>query len=127
VREGVLYVSSGGINRLFRPEGQPSPLGIFLGVILEAEQDEAALVHEVRVTVTREGGEEEIGRLTAALQGHQNPTAAVGILPGEPIIVPIAIPLTGVMISGLGMYDIRVSVDGGVPEIRTVYAVAPPQ
>ncbi len=119
VREGLLFVSAGGISRLYRPPDQPAgPLGLVLAVILEIDSDQVETVHEVRVTITREGGE-EIGTLPAALQGP--PGAAANLNPGEPAVVPIVLPISGMIIPAFGMYDVRVSADGGVPEILTVY------
>lgn len=118
----MLFVSSGGISRLYWPN-QPSPLMIWLAAILEIGEDEAEDVHELRVTVVNDGGE-SVGMVTAAMQGP--PGARTFLHPGEPAVVPVAIPLGPIVLPGHGMYDVRVVADNGVAEIRTLYIGEPP-
>lgn len=119
VRGGLLFVSSGGISRVGRPVNEPRPLPLYLAVILEVGFDELDRVHELRVTVNRDGGQERIGEVAAALQPP--PGAAEVLHPGEPAVVPVVIPLQPIVIETNGQYDVRVSADGGVAEIRTIY------
>ena len=55
VREGLLFVSSGGITRCYR-EQLPAPLGVHLAIVLELDRLEAERPHEVRVVVVDEDG-----------------------------------------------------------------------
>jgi hypothetical protein len=124
VREGLLSLLGGGVARVRRPAGLgPTPLPLYVGAIFEIEPDEIMKVHEIRVTVTKDGGG-ELGKVTAALQGAQNAKAT--LKPGEPALAAVAIPLLGIGIKNSGMYDVRISCDGGVPEIRTVYVSSSP-
>lgn len=123
VREGVLFVASGGVSRLIRRPGEPSSIAICLAAIIELLPNEIPLVHEITVTVTRDSGGQTVGVATAAFQYPPQ----MRLEPGEAAVVPIAISLAPVTITDLGMYDVRISVDGGVPAIRTLYVVPPPQ
>jgi hypothetical protein len=123
VREGMLFVSSGGISRLYRPD-QPMPLGIWLAVVLEVTADEMFAVHELRVTVSGEDGA-TVGSVTAGMQAPAG--MQVQLNPGEPAVIPVVIPLMPIVVPGHGMYDIRIVADNGVAEIRTLYVGDPPQ
>lgn len=50
VREGLLFVNSGGITRAFA-EQLPAPLNMMLGLIVERGPAEAEAAHELVVTV----------------------------------------------------------------------------
>ena len=92
---------------------------LYLAVVLEVGYSELESVHELRVTVTRDGGAEIIGQVAAAFQPP--PEAPAILHPGEPAIVPVVIPLQPITIAKNGQYDVRLSADGGAAEIRTVY------
>lgn len=122
VREGLLFVSSGGITRIFHaPDGQfPQPLGLFLALTIEVGPEEIRQVHEIRVQVVQQSSAEVIGQVIGGMQ----PTGAtLPLAPGEAGMVPVVIPLGPIGLPELGAYDVRVSADGLAPRILTVYLV----
>ena len=121
VREGMLFVSSGGVTRLFCPR-LPWPLPIHLALVLEAGPDEIDMVHEVRVTVTSEGGANQMGQVTLGFQ----PLRPLHLNPGEGLPIPLVLPLGAIAVTALGPCDVRVTVDGAAPQILTLYATEPP-
>jgi hypothetical protein len=106
VREGLLFVLSGGISRVMR-DVYPAPLGTCLALVLEFERIEAEEGHELGVLVVGEDGE-----LVAQVDAHvrvDNPERAK---PGENVHLPIAVDLRGVMLDKVGAYELRVFVNG---------------
>ncbi len=125
VREGLLFVVSGGITRVFHPQDAPwpQPLGLHLAITIEVGPDELAKVHELRARVTRQSTGDLLGQAVGALQS----SSITGLEPGEAATVSAAIPLVLVPLPALGAYDVHVSADGMVPRILTVYVKkAPP-
>jgi hypothetical protein len=129
VREGILFISGGGITRAWKPQF-PAPLGVCFAVILEGTQGEMIdISHEVEIVVTDADGA-ELGRLTGALQATGSPE----LHPAETLQLPLAFNLTMLPIPAAGAYDLRVSVDRGAvagqPErtltIRAMQAPAAP-
>jgi|BarGraNGADG00212_1021973.scaffolds.fasta_scaffold25914_2 hypothetical protein len=119
VREGVLFVASGGVSRFYCPPERPAPMPLFLALMIECGPDEALLAHEVNVRVSHSGTAQELGRATVAFQAQ--PT---NLNPGEGINVPVALPLGSVGVTEDGAHDIHVSVDSGAPTILTAYAMS---
>jgi len=95
---------------------------MMLALVLEIGPEEIEAVHEVRVTVLWAGGGEEIGQATLGFQAPPQPQ----LQPGEAMVVPLVIPIQGIMITHMGPHDVRVTVDGEPPTILTVYAVDAP-
>ncbi len=117
----MLFVSSGGVARVWCPE-LPRPLAIFLALVIAVEPDELDQVHEVRVSVSHEGGATPLAQIVLGFQPQPNPI----LHPGEAQIVSLALPLGPIAIQELGPHDVRVSVDSGTPRILTLYAEKPP-
>jgi hypothetical protein len=106
VREGLLFVLSGGITRIRRPSF-PAPLGAGFAVVLELDRIEAEHPHTFELVVVGEDGD-EVGRINADLQiGDHSGTYA-----GENIQVPLGIEMHGAVLPGPGAYELRVYVDG---------------
>jgi len=126
VREGLLFVSSGGITRLYhQPDWPlPRPLGLYLGLTVEIGPDEMGKVHEVRVRVVQQSTANEIASAVAAMQPVAGLPAELEA--GEAATAAAAIPLAMVQLPALGAYDVKVSVDGLTPRIMTVYLKPPP-
>src|ERR1700683_4960786 len=70
VREGLLFVSSGGVTRVYhQPDWPlPRPLGLHLGLAVEVGPDEIDKVHEVRVRVVQQSTAMETAAVVAAMQ-----------------------------------------------------------
>jgi len=117
VREGLLFVSSGGITRLRRPS-LPAPLGVALAIVVEVPFDQVSATHGVLARVVHVASATELLRTEVGLQAN-DPT----VEPGESLYVPLVVSLHQLMIPELGAYDIVASVDHGVGRRLTVYAV----
>jgi hypothetical protein len=108
VREGILFVSGGGITRAWKPQF-PAPFGICVAMMLEGTQGELIGVpHDVEIAITNEDGV-AIGQVKAALQANGSPD----LQPGEMLQVPLAFNLGLLPIPAPGAYDLTVSVDRG--------------
>lgn len=120
VRQGLLFVLSGGITRVYRPR-LPATLGVKAAVLVEIGFAEVARGHQLVVAVKHVGTAQEMGRMTSGFR------AASGALePGESLYVPIVVDLAAVPIREYGAHDVQVSVDGAVPAQLTIY-VSPPK
>ena len=101
----------------------PRPLGLYLALAVEVGPGENNMVHEVRVTVTRQSTAKEIVKVVGALQPIGGPA---NLEAGEAAVSPVVIPLASVPIPALGAYDVRVSADSLVPRILSFYVKRPP-
>lgn len=116
VREGLLFISSGGISRIGRQPGVVATMNAFLATVVELDPDEAFQAHELQVKIKNTTTAAEVGTLTAGFQ-----STGAQLFPGENLLVPIVAPLHGAVLGEDGPYDIHVSVDSGTPRILTVY------
>ena len=117
VREGLLFVLSGGITRVYRAD-LPGTLGVKAAVVVEIGFAEVERVHQLVVSVKHAGTAQELGRLTTGFQ-------AAGVLePGESLYVPLVVDLAAVPVRDYGAHDVQVSVDGAVPAQLTIYVSA---
>jgi Family of unknown function (DUF6941) len=121
VREGLLFVSSGAITRVFRPS-LPAALGVMLAMVVEVPADEHDQTHEVRVAVRRNATAERIFEWVAGFQ-----MANVVAEPGESIYLPlVAAEMARAAVPAYGSYDIRMNVDGNEGPYLTAYVVEKP-
>lgn len=122
VREGLLFVASGGVTRCYRAE-LPAPLGIFLAGVLEMDAREAARPHEVTVVVVDEdGGQLAEASMSGRLEGPD-------LLVGEHVNLPLIFDLRGVPVARHGPLEVRCYVDGELRRtlgVRVVEVPAPP-
>lgn len=124
VREGLLFVSSGGITRLFRPPAFPVPMMVQLALVVEVQPDEMQLAHEIKVNVVHLERAESVADITL---GFQLPAELpVGVQPGESLQLPHVLPLQAVGLPAYGAYDVRVVVDSELPALLTFYVLEPP-
>jgi hypothetical protein len=124
VREGLLFVSSGGITRLLR-QTVPAQLGaLYLAVLIEVPPDALDLKHEVSARIRSVYGGQEIVSVSAALNPPSRPGASYE--QGESAVIPLALPLPGhAELPEYGPYDVTVSVDGEPPARLTFYLREP--
>jgi len=108
VREGLLFVQSAGINRMWRPK-TPAPLGFMLGLVLEIEAGEYERPHTLRATVKQVDTARVVARIDARAQ--LNDTS--GYEPGEAAVVPLVVDLRAAEVPAFGQYDVQIAVDGG--------------
>ena len=107
VREGLLHVLGGGINRLWREE-YPAPLGVTLGLLFEVHPTEMDSEHTLEVVMIDADGQ-EIGNVGADFAIAPDPDKG---RPGETLILPLVVPLQNVMLPGAGAYSVEVLIDG---------------
>lgn len=106
-RDGVIFISSGGITRLYRPS-YPAPMGAMLALVVEASRPEIAERLQVRVAVEDADGK-VISQVVAGLQMNRRPN---DLEKGEQIQMPLPIDLRSVPLPAAGRYLVRVSCPG---------------
>ncbi len=107
VREGLLHVLGGGINRLWREE-YPAPLGVTLALLFEVHPTEMNTDHTLGVIMINEDGQ-EIGNVTADFAIASDPDKG---RPGENLILPLVVPLQQVVLPNHGAYSVEILIDG---------------
>ena len=105
VREGLLFVSGGGITRANR-SAFPADLGLMLALSVEVSEAELSEPLEIRVRVENEDGE-QIAQVVGVVQG-----SIAGLDPGELTELPMPLDLRGVGLPEEGRYMIRVTAPG---------------
>ena len=106
VREGLLHVLGGGINRLIR-DPLPAPLSAMLALMLEPDSlDDQLETHNLEVTIkhARAEGDDQVAKAVMTLRGA---APAPGPLPSLPVVVP----LQNVPITQSGTHSITVRLD----------------
>lgn len=104
VRDNLLFVSGGGVTRLWRDEF-PAKMGVHLALIFELHQTELEKPHELEIIVQSEDGE-RVGEL----QGGFQVGADVGV--GEHALVPVTVDLRDAALAKAGRYSIEISIAG---------------
>lgn len=108
VRDGLLFVSSGGVTRLYRSDF-PAPMGVCLALVMEAHPTEATRPHELQVIIQGQDGE-RVAELTAGFQLSADSTAALET--GENVQLPQALDLRPVGLTSSGPHTIEILIDG---------------
>ncbi len=105
VREGLLFVASGGITRCYRDQ-LPAPLGAFLATVLELTRQEAEQVHQLQVTVVDEDGQ-PLADISGEIQ-----LGATQLMINENLNVPITFDLRNVPVERFGAVEVRLAIGG---------------
>lgn len=125
VREGLLFVQSAGINRMWRPN-LPANLGFMLGLVLEVGPGEFEQAHSLTVTVKFVDTATPVVRI----DGRASINDAAPYEPGEAALIPLALDLRTVEVGAFGQYDVHIAVDGGDTTMLTFWvkplATSPP-
>ena len=121
VREGLLFVMSGGITRLAVP-GPDAPVQCYLGGQLEVPADEQGLTHSIDMKVTAVGSAVDVWRATMTIT---TPQSSDQLFPGESTLVPFAVLLGPFLTPQPGPHDLKVSVDGSETALSTFYVLHP--
>lgn len=100
VRDGLLFVSSGGVTRSYR-DSVPAPLNVFLAIMLELDRIEAERVQEVHVVVVDEDGQ-QLAELAGEIQ-----LGATQLMVNENLNVPVVFDLRSVPIQRYGSVEVR--------------------
>jgi hypothetical protein len=105
VRAGLLFVCSGGINRVYRPNF-PAPSGVVLALVIELDEVESERPHELDVRVLGEDGQ-EVANIKGAFEVNAPQRRA-----GERVHVPVVVDFRDANVPGAGVFDVRVYLDG---------------
>jgi hypothetical protein len=105
VREGLLFVASGGVTRCYRDE-LPAPLGVFLATVLELSRQEAEQIHQLQVVVVDEDGQ-PLADISGEIQ-----LGATQLMINENLNVPITFDLRNVPVERFGEVEVRLVIGG---------------
>ena len=103
VREGLLFVASGGVTRCYRDQ-LPAPLGVFLATVLELDRLEAEQIHQLQVIVVDEDGQ-QLAEIAGEIQ-----LGATQLMINENLNVPITFDLRNVPVEKFGSVEVRLYV-----------------
>jgi hypothetical protein len=104
VRQGLLHVVSGGVNRLVRPSF-PAPMGVTLALVLELDPFERRTDHEITIRVVDADGRQVAQGAGLILGAEMAPDAP------SRTQIPHVFDLRGVQIPAPGDYEVKVYVD----------------
>jgi hypothetical protein len=119
VREGLLFVSSGGVTRCHREEF-PAPLGVFAAFVIELERGEAARQHGLRVHLL----DEDLNEL-ADVNGTFEFGSPEMLLIDEKPSIPITLDLRSVAVERYGPVTVSIYVDGEHLRSLTLHVMQP--
>jgi hypothetical protein len=108
VRENLLHILGGGINRIIRSEF-PAPLGAALALRIMLHRTEVGRMHELQVILAGEDGQ-EIARVQAQFQVP--PEALVNFHPNEEVNVNLPLSLHQLLVPRDGAYAFDLLIDG---------------
>ncbi|MEI6570916.1 MAG: hypothetical protein WCO36_05740 [Actinomycetes bacterium] len=106
VREGLLFVSSGGVTRSLRDE-LPAPIGVFLALVIELDRFEAQQQHIIRVSIMDEDGKE-----LAEVNGTFEFGSPELLLIDEQPSIPITLDIRNVAVERYGPVLASIYIDG---------------
>ncbi len=119
VREGLLFVSSGGITRIAVPAIGSSVTFSAAGE-LEVLAHEAGATHEVSFKVVAVGTSTVVWEAALSISTNAAPG---GLFPGESLHVPFAFPVGPFPTIEFGLHDLKVSIDNAETELLTFYVL----
>lgn len=119
IRDGLIYLLAGGINRVTTE--LPGTLNVALTVMVELEATEFGQNHAISVKIMHADSIARVGE--AVGQFHSGDTSKLG--PGEPMLLPLVVPLKGISLPKHGAYDLHVSVNGEPQQLLTFRCLAP--
>ena len=117
VREGLLFVSSGGITRIAAP-GPGAPVSFSVAGELEVLPLEAGSTHEVAFKVMAVETSSVVWDATLSISTSSSPD---GLFPGESLHVPFAFPVGPFPAAVFGPHDLKVSIDNSETQLLTFY------
>src|SRR3954471_20013826 len=118
VREGLLFVASGGVTRCYRDQ-LPAPLGVFLATVLELDRHEAEAAHDLQVIVVDEDGQ-QLAEIAGEIQ-----LGETQMMIGENLNVPIVFDLRNVPIERYGSVEIRLYIAGEHRRTLPIWVLQP--
>jgi hypothetical protein len=119
VRDGLLFVSSGAVTRLYRHD-LPAPLGIMVAVVIDVPLEQAGEAHTLRAAVVNRHNNELAGLTNTFRVGND------GLFPHEVQQVPLVLSLSGVTARSWGTHQVRLWLDDEPEKGLTFYVVPSP-
>lgn len=119
VREGLLFISSGGITRVAAPE-LGAPIQFSVACELEVLPFEVGETHTVVFKVVHAETSQTVWEATLTLGTQENPQ---GLFPGESVHVPLAFRVGPFPVVAFGAHDLKVSIDDYETELLTFYVL----
>lgn len=107
IREGLLFVQSGGLTRLVAMTF-PAKFACHLACLVYLPPDEAGTAHEMVMKVKAASAATLIATVKVELRESPPPS---GLAPGEGRQIPIVVPLAAVTFPTPGEYDLQVGID----------------
>jgi hypothetical protein len=107
IREGLLFVQSGGLTRLVAPTF-PAKFACHVATLVWLPPHEAGTAHEMVMKVKSAETATLTATVKVALRESSPPS---GLQPGEGRQVPIVVPLAAISFAAPGEYDLQVEVD----------------
>lgn len=119
IRDGLVYLLAGGINRVTTE--LPGSLNVALTVMVELEATEFTQNHAIHVKIVHADSTTRVGE--AVGQFHSGDTSKLGT--GEPMLLPLVVPLKGISLPMHGAYDLHVSINGEPQQLLTFRCLPP--
>ena len=119
IRDGLVYLLAGGINRVTTE--LPGTLNVALTVMVELEAIEFGDTHQINVKVVHADSATRVGEAT----GHFHSGDTSKLAPGEPMLLPLVVPLKGINLPLHGSYDIHVVVNDEPQQLLTFRCLPP--
>ena len=107
IREGLLFVQSGGLTRLVAP-ALPTGFGCHVAAMVYMPPHEAVEAHHMVMKVKSADTAQIVATINVEL--HEVPRPA-GLLPGEGRQVPVVVPMKKIVFPAPGRYDLQVDID----------------
>lgn len=107
VREGLLFVQSGGLTRLMAGSF-PAGFDCYVAAMVHLPPDEAVEAHTMVMKVKAADTVTLVATVNVAL--HETPRP-MGLQPGEGRQVPVVVPLHKLKFPAPGQYDLQVDID----------------
>ena len=116
VREGLLHVLGGGINRLWRDEF-PAQMSATLALLLEIHSTEMEMPHTIHIFLQNADGA-RLAAVSADFQVGRNMISR----PGEHLSMPLIVSLQQMEIPSAGAYSVDIVLDNQHKRSLTIYA-----
>lgn len=107
IREGLLFVQSGGLTRLAAPTF-PARFSCHVAALVWTPPDEATMSHEMVMKVKSASTATLVATINVAMHQSAPPR---GLEPGEGRQLPIVVPLSAVTFPEPGEYDLQAELD----------------
>lgn len=119
IREGLLFISSGGITRVGILE-VGAPVQFFVAGQVEFGPDELGMQHDLEFKVVPVATARPVWAANVAIQTSPQ---AEGLFPGEHTQIPYALGVGPFESTEIGPHDVRVTINNAETELLTFYVV----